>query len=151
MSRRALWWFIFLVFISGFRVYAQDAYKNGVPVYSKTPPQDYFREWLICGPFPNPLPPGVTKTPRDSTALGFDWDYLAGLGGETGIQPYEGLSVSRPDGQKVTWRRIRSYFPETVLNLYLKSPGSAVAYAADRKSTRLNSSHIPLSRMPSSA
>ncbi len=130
MSRRALWWFIFLVFISGFRVYAQDAYKNGVPVYSKTPPQDYFREWLICGPFPNPLPPGVTKTPRDSTALGFDWDYLAGLGGETGIQPYEGLSVSRPDGQKVTWRRIRSYFPETVLNLYLKSPGSAVAYAA---------------------
>ena len=28
---------------------------------------------------------------------------------------------------------------------------AAVASAADRKSTRLNSSHIPLSRMPSSA
>ena len=36
--------------------------------------------------------------------------------------------------------------------LYLYTEHIAVAYySADRKSTRLNSSHIPLSRMPSSA
>ena len=32
-----------------------------------------------------------------------------------------------------------------------KIPWVALALLADRKSTRLNSSHIPLSRMPSSA
>ena len=37
-------------------------------------------------------------------------------------------------------------------NFHLSLPVRAVTYAMlDRKSTRLNSSHIPLSRMPSSA
>ena len=37
------------------------------------------------------------------------------------------------------------------LNAIKESPLGKVVIATDRKSTRLNSSHIPLSRMPSSA
>ena len=40
---------------------------------------------------------------------------------------------------------------ETPLSLYLKLAHGKDAGHKDRKSTRLNSSHIPLSRMPSSA
>ena len=35
--------------------------------------------------------------------------------------------------------------------LYARHKGGVYRYMLDRKSTRLNSSHIPLSRMPSSA
>ena len=35
--------------------------------------------------------------------------------------------------------------------LYLATYAKQQGYSVDRKSTRLNSSHIPLSRMPSSA
>ena len=38
------------------------------------------------------------------------------------------------------------------INWISNNPGGTIKeYALDRKSTRLNSSHIPLSRMPSSA
>ena len=48
------------------------------------------------------------------------------------------------------------YLPLTrLLNLYVSATQSlhkaSAAFLGDRKSTRLNSSHIPLSRMPSSA
>ena len=41
--------------------------------------------------------------------------------------------------------------PYTLEPSTFKEPETVKAYQADRKSTRLNSSHIPLSRMPSSA
>ena len=40
------------------------------------------------------------------------------------------------------------FFPE---GTFTRAPGLQNFYMGDRKSTRLNSSHIPLSRMPSSA
>lgn len=118
------------VFFGVFPLHAQDAYKDGIPVYEKTPPGDFFREWLVCGPFPNPLLPGITQYRHDSTSLGFYRDYLKDFGGETGIQPHEGLQIPRPDGRIVTWRRIRSYFPEVILDSYMNPPDSSVAYAA---------------------
>ena len=47
-------------------------------------------------------------------------------------------------------RRILADF-ETPLSAYKKIRGQGESFLLDRKSTRLNSSHIPLSRMPSSA
>ena len=42
--------------------------------------------------------------------------------------------------------------PDKDISLYINSPGGSIsAGMADRKSTRLNSSHRSLSRMPSSA
>ena len=40
------------------------------------------------------------------------------------------MKIPRPDGRVVVWRRIRSYFPEIVLDSYMNPPDSSVAYAA---------------------
>ena len=53
--------------------------------------------------------------------------------------------ISIEDSEAVL-RAIRLTPPEQPIDLILHTPGGL-----DRKSTRLNSSHIPLSRMPSSA
>ncbi|NOZ57557.1 MAG: hypothetical protein GXO73_12305, partial [Calditrichaeota bacterium] len=34
----------------------------------------WIREWLVCGPFPNPLPPGFHDYPHDRTCIGFYTD-----------------------------------------------------------------------------
>ena len=41
--------------------------------------------------------------------------------------------------------------PDKDIQLYINSPGGSVTAGIDRKSTRLNSSHNVISRMPSSA
>ena len=68
---------------------------------------------------------------------------------ETNNMYYEkALLVVRPeytDAQKNVLER------EAKLMLRRMYPPSAIKIKSDRKSTRLNSSHIPLSRMPSSA
>ena len=56
---------------------------------------------------------------------------------------YKRVKAMNDAGEKKvlkTWSRASTIFPEFVGHTF-----------ADRKSTRLNSSHIPLSRMPSSA
>ena len=64
------------------------------------------------------------------------------------------LTGKRPDATKV-WdleTHFRVALPDTVtLPQHFKANGYHTAALGDRKSTRLNSSHIPLSRMPSSA
>ena len=57
----------------------------------------------------------------------------------------KGCMIIRPNGYSI-WQAIQDYFNENII----KKTNVRNAYL-DRKSTRLNSSHIPLSRMPSSA
>ncbi|MCP4640497.1 MAG: DUF4091 domain-containing protein [bacterium] len=66
--------------------------------------RDWIRSWLVCGPFPNPLADGVDTYRHDETTLGFYTDYLASVGGETGLAPEDGLQVAAPDGSTRTWR-----------------------------------------------
>ena len=47
--------------------------------------------------------------------------------------------------------KVYCFGSEISKDIFLKTPDEFIKKAADRKSTRLNSSHIPLSRMPSSA
>ena len=129
MFRKVFLLLIFSILGGSVLLQAQDAIQNGIPVYEKTPPGEFFREWLVCGPFPNPLPSGVTGYRHDSTSLGFYRDYLKDFGGEEKIVPREGMQVRRPDGRIVTWRRVRSYFPEIVLDPIMNPPDSSVAYA----------------------
>ncbi len=129
MNKKLLFVVLIFLTLAGLNAWGQDTYKNGIPVYTHTPPGDFFREWLVCGPFPNPLPPGVTEYRHDSTSLGFYRDYLKAFGGETGIKPYAGMKIPRPDGRIVVWRRIRSYFPQIVLDPVMNPPDSSVAYA----------------------
>ena len=74
------------------------------------------------------------------TSAGIDMTFL-----EFGIGAVERGLV--PDS--ITRRAIRNLCVERLKNLSYDREDRVVL--ADRKSTRLNSSHIPLSRMPSSA
>ena len=50
-----------------------------------------------------------------------------------------------------SFRALTFILGTVVVGLYAWQRGEALGVPQDRKSTRLNSSHIPLSRMPSSA
>ncbi|MCX6226413.1 MAG: hypothetical protein NTV01_16970 [Bacteroidia bacterium] len=58
---------------------------RNIPVYLDPEPGVFFRDWLLCGPFPNPLPVGIHEYRFDSTSLGHYRDYLTQYGGEGSI------------------------------------------------------------------
>ena len=58
-----------------------------------------------------------------------------------------GLQGSEPPGASSPWREVSSGTSDTLTGV---AYGNGV-FVADRKSTRLNSSHSSVSRMPSSA
>ena len=64
-------------------------------------------------------------------------------------------AAARDLGMKIVADRSRTepgnFFQTLMIRKALVDSGRYKSYAEDRKSTRLNSSHIPLSRMPSSA
>ena len=59
------------------------------------------------------------------------------------------------DPRRITWKRVMDMNDRALRDIVVSLGGMANGYpreeGLDRKSTRLNSSHIPLSRMPSSA
>ena len=66
------------------------------------------------------------------------------------------LDCLDPIHQRVTTRdsvqlAVRDYGPRTAGHTIVFLHGFCLTHASDRKSTRLNSSHLKLSRMPSSA
>ncbi len=62
-----------------------------VPVYHDEPSSTYFREWLLCGPFPNPQ---ETYGKQDKSQPGFYYDFLKPLGGEKNPRIEAGKTVS---------------------------------------------------------
>ncbi len=60
------------------------ANSNGQTVYS-TDNEGFIRDWLVAGPFPSEL-----ETPKP---LGYDTDFLTGIGGESEAKPYAGLVI----------------------------------------------------------
>ncbi len=86
----------------------------------------FLRDWLLCGPFPNPGDRPVKK--------GFDVDYLAAGGGEAKIAPVKNSEITW-NGKKFTWQFYHS--PEDRIDLFQFPPIKAltdykdiVAYAA---------------------
>lgn len=58
------------------------------PVYRDEPSGDFFRTWLLCGPFPYEAgEPGTAEAYR---WIGWDTDYLASHGGEQRLRVQEG-------------------------------------------------------------
>ena len=64
----------------------------------------FIRNWLLCGPFPNPLAEGVLEYRHDETTLGYYIDYLAPIGGEEAANPEEGLEFTSGDGETYRWQ-----------------------------------------------
>jgi hypothetical protein len=103
---------------------------GSIPTYTDPQVDVYFKDWLICGPFPNPLPAGMTVHRFDSTSLGFYRDYLTDQGGETRIKPVSGMIVKHPDGRRLSWRSFHGYFPLIPLDELFTPNSNVVAYAA---------------------
>jgi len=84
---------------------------------------DFFQTWLLLGSFPNPKKDPALPSHAPGNCLGFDRDYLAEIGGESGADPLEGSILKRPDGTEVSWTRhstrlgakidLRGFFQQT--------------------------------------
>ncbi len=90
----------------------------------------WITDWLLCGPFPNPLAKGVTEYRHDRTTLGYYIDYLQPIGGENKAQPKDGLTFISKDGKQYNWEKYHSAHNYIDLfSIYEKNQG-VVAYAA---------------------
>ena len=71
------------------------------------------------------------------------------------IQPTQTNSAPTAESDSYTWKYMYTISvadaEKFLTTSYMPVKTVSLAYAEDRKSTRLNSSHLPLSRMPSSA
>ncbi len=101
-----------------------------IPTYIDPPTDMYFKDWLLCGPFPNPLPEGITEYQHDETSLGFYIDYLKDAGGESNINPYEGMKIDQSDGSSVKWKKFHGYFSLIPLDEFFSPNTQTIAYAA---------------------
>ena len=131
----------------------------------------------LAGAYTYAVPPGLVVRPGDyvevplgpRSFIGCVWRLGAGDGGGKTLRPitqkFDVPPLSDTHRAFIDW--VANYYIEplgNVLRLCLRAPGAfgeakaEIAYrigadrpAKDRKSTRLNSSHIQKSRMPSSA
>ncbi len=92
--------------------------------------RDFIRDWLLCGPFPNPLPDGVLKYNHDQTCLGYYTDYLQPIGGEGGVQPKANRAFIGLDGKRHTWRRVNATSNYVDLYSLVEPNQEVVIYAA---------------------
>ncbi len=116
--------FICIVCISLMDVFAETA-----PIFS-VQEGIFVKDWLVCGPFPNPLKEGVVEFRHDETTLGFYIDYFARAGGESNITPEEGMSVDPGNGVSRVWKRYISPTDYIDFNkVFEDNQGGKVAYA----------------------
>ncbi|MDA1277518.1 MAG: response regulator [Verrucomicrobia bacterium] len=97
--------------LAGWPVSAQ-APDRGAPVH--TADGSFVREWLVLGPFPS----------RE-----METDFLADAGGQARIRPKEGDTVTRSDGTRLTWTRLRSDYDLVNLEKVFGIQPWSVAYA----------------------
>ena len=107
-----------------------SAFTEDIPVYKDPEPGVFFRRWLICGPFPNPLRPPATVYTHDESCIGYYTDYLESVGGEVGVRPAAGMTVTLSDGTTRTWNLYESPRDLIDLNAILEPSDAVVAYAA---------------------
>lgn len=106
-----VWLATLVVALAGRPVSAQPS-ENRAPVHDVD--GSFVREWLVLGPFP---------------AKGLEMDFLAGAGGESNVRPKEGDTVTRSDGTRLTWSRLRAPTDNVSLERALGIHEWAVAYA----------------------
>jgi len=102
---------------------------------------EYIREWLVLGPF----------FPHD-----LERDFLADVGGEANLCPYEGMSFTASDGEVYTWKRYKSEshiinlldaMKQLLLsNVYSESSGAVCYVACNILSPKTQSLEMVLER-----
>lgn len=72
-------------------------------IWAQEESSSFIRTWFLCGVFPNPPHGEGQEYDHTPPCVGLDTDYLVEHGGETNIQPVEGILHKRPDGTKAQW------------------------------------------------
>jgi signal transduction histidine kinase/ligand-binding sensor domain-containing protein/DNA-binding response OmpR family regulator len=93
-------------------VVGAQGWIDGIPVHHVD--GSFVREWLVLGPFPG---------------KGLETDYLAASGGEGNIHPKEGDSITRSDGTRLIWTRLKAPSDNVSLEAVMGIQQWAVAYA----------------------
>jgi len=114
-------------------IISQSVAQNNGPVYSvrQLVEGKFMHDFLLIGPFPNPLPNGVKDYFHvDKDCIGFARDYLTPAGGESGIQPESGQTISYGDNKLCTWQTFHSETDKVDLKKIFTPNEGVVAYAA---------------------
>ncbi|MBI1927132.1 hypothetical protein HYR99_23180, partial [Candidatus Poribacteria bacterium] len=78
-----------LIFLMPVMASGQGIERNPKEVYFEVGKDESITEWLVIGSFPGDL----------------GTDFLQSAGGESKVRPYEGMTVTAPDGKTYTWKR----------------------------------------------
>ena len=91
---------------------------------------EFMHDFLLIGPFPNPIAEGFEECFHTSECIGFFTDYLQSAGGETGITPEQGDTVFFGEGEYRIWQQFHSNIFKIDFQQVFKSTQFVVAYAA---------------------
>ena len=90
----------------------------------------YFRDWLLCGPFPNCPDCDQVSYKHDERCKGFYTDYLESIGGEQNVLPQNGIKITLPDLEiKRNWFHYQSVTDKIPFNSLFEPNDMVVAYA----------------------
>ena len=90
----------------------------------------YFRDWLLCGSFPNCPECDPVDYKHDERCKGFYTDYLKSIGGELNAHPQKGSFVTAPDlNLKREWFYYHSETDKIPFNSIFEPNDLVVAYA----------------------
>ncbi len=90
----------------------------------------YFRDWLLCGPFPNDPDGDPVSYKHDDRCEGFYTDYLKSIGGQANAHPQDGTPVKVPElNLKCEWYYYQSETDKIPFNAVFEPNDMVVAYA----------------------
>ncbi|MBC8183595.1 hypothetical protein H8E88_21090 [candidate division KSB1 bacterium] len=90
----------------------------------------YFRDWLLCGPFPNCPDCDPMDYKHDERCKGFYTDYLESIGGEQDVLPQNTTEINLLDlGIKRSWFHYHSETDKIPFNSIFEPNDMVVAYA----------------------
>lgn len=90
----------------------------------------WFRDWLLCGPFPNCTDCSPENYEHNERCRGFYTDYLTSIGGETGAIPAAGTLVEIPEQNiRQRWFEYHSETDKIPLNELATPNDMVVMYA----------------------
>ncbi|MGC9327670.1 MAG: DUF4838 domain-containing protein, partial [Candidatus Hinthialibacter sp.] len=103
---------------------AGNSYSDA-PSYAGEPSSNFMRQWLLCGPFPNPE---AAYDRMDREESGFYLDYLQEVGGEAGADLQTGAGIEF-QGREYKWFEYESDHNNVYLDKAVSSDPFVLAYA----------------------
>lgn len=121
-----------IIFILSIVLFFADCKRQDTPdrITTNLEFNAFIKDWLIIGPFDNCTTCSTVDYRHSEQCLGFYTDYLASVGGEKNVIPYEGMEVkiSKSKSKKV-WSYLHSDEDKIHFSELLSPKDMVVAYA----------------------